>query len=61
MSNNWVVQNLEKALSTWNDKFAEIWNLLTQSPTNFKGGAIWEVIMTIHGSLQAIEIGRAHV
>lgn len=54
MSNNWVVQNLEKALSTWNDKFAEIWNLLTQSPVDFKGGAIWEVIMTIHGSLQAI-------
>ena len=54
MSDNWVVQNLERALQTWNEKFAEIWTLLTQSPENFKGGAIWEVIVNIHGALQAM-------
>lgn len=54
MSDNWVVQNLERALETWNEKFAEIWTLLTQSPENFKGGAIWNVIVNIHGTLQAI-------
>ena len=54
MSDNWVVQNLQNALETWNEKFAEIWNLLTQSPEAFKGGAIWNVIVNIHGALQAI-------
>jgi len=41
-------------LETWNEKFAEIWTLLTQSPEDFKGGAIWNVIVNIHGTLQAI-------
>lgn len=54
MSDNWVVQNLQNALETWNEKFAEIWSLLTQSPETFKGGAIWNVILNIHGALQAI-------
>lgn len=54
MSDNWVVQNLENALETWNEKLAEIWQLLTQSPENFKGGTIWNVIKTINGTVQAI-------
>lgn len=54
MSDNWVVQNLQNALDTWNSKFAEIWQILTQSPENFKGGGIWQVIVQIHGALQAI-------
>jgi hypothetical protein len=54
LSDNWVVQNLERALETWNEKFAEIWTLLTKSPEQFKGGAIWRVIVNIHGALQAI-------
>ena len=54
MSDNWVVQNLENALNTWNEKLAEIWQLITQSPEDFKGGAIWGVIQNIHGALQAV-------
>lgn len=54
MSDNWVVQNLENALETWNEKLAEIWQLITQSPENFKGGGIWNVIVSIHGALKAI-------
>lgn len=54
MSDNWVVQNLENALNTWNEKLAEIWQLVTQSPENFKGGTIWNVIVDIHGAVQAI-------
>lgn len=54
ISDNWVVQNLQKSLSTWNDKLAEVWKLLTQSPEDFKGGAIWKVITDIHGALMAI-------
>ncbi len=53
-SDNWVVQNLVNALETWNEKLAEIWQLLTQSPENFKGGGIWTAIVNIHGALQAI-------
>lgn len=53
-SSNWVVQNLQNALATWNDKLSEIWTLITQSPEEFKGGAIWNVITDIHGALQAI-------
>lgn len=54
MSDNWVVQNLENALNTWNQKLAEIWQLITQSPEQFKGGSIWKVIVNIHSALQAI-------
>ncbi len=54
MSDNWVVQNLENALNVWNDKLSEIWTLVTQSPETFKGGAIWNVMVTINGALQAI-------
>ena len=54
MSDNWVVQNLQNALDTWNSKLAEIWQILTQSPEIFKGGGIWQVIVQIHGALQAI-------
>ena len=54
MSENWVIQNLENALQTWDKKLAEIWALLTQNPQNFKGGTLWNVAATIHGTLQAI-------
>ncbi len=54
MSNNWVVENLKNALETWNAKLAEIWRLLTESPTSFKGGAIWDVMVSINGTLKAI-------
>lgn len=54
MSDNWIVQNLENALRTWNDKLSEIWQLITQSPEQFKGGTIWNVIVNIHGAVQAI-------
>jgi hypothetical protein len=51
---NWVIENLNNALGTWNEKLAEIWQLVTQSPTEFRGGGIWHVIADIHGALQAI-------
>ena len=54
MSDNWIVQNLENALNTWNAKLSEIWALITQSPETFKGGSIWAVVQSIHGALQAI-------
>ena len=38
----------------WNEKLAEIWTLLTQSPQAFKGGTIWNVIVSINGALKAV-------
>ena len=54
MSDNWVVQNLENALETWNSKLSEIWQVLTTSPQEFKGGSIWSVMVNINGAVQAI-------
>ena len=49
--------NLENAFATWNEKMAEIWTLITTSPQNFKGGAIWSIVEGINGGLQAIRYG----
>lgn len=54
MSDNWIIQNLENALSAWNEKLAEIWQIITQSPETFKGGRIWSVMVNIYGALQAV-------
>lgn len=54
MSDNWIVQNIENTLDTWNSKLSEIWTLITQTPETFKDGAIWNVIKSIYGSMQAI-------
>lgn len=56
-SDNWIVQNLNNALETWNSKLSEIWQLLTQSPETFKGGDIWHVMLTIHDALKGIGYG----
>lgn len=55
-SDNWVVRNLEDALNTWNDKMGEVVGLLTTSPADFRGGGIWDVILTIHGAVQGIAL-----
>ena len=47
MSNNWIVENIQNALGTWNDKLNEIWRLLTESPESFKGGAVWNVMLKL--------------
>lgn len=57
MNDNWVVGNLENALSTWNEKLGELWTLLTQTPQNFKGGDIWDVIVDINSAVQGIGYG----
>ena len=54
MSDSWIAGNLESTLEMWNEKLAELWQLLTQSPATFKGGAIWNVMVNIHGALQAL-------
>lgn len=57
MDNNWIVENLTNAFTTWNSKMTEMWSLLTESPQTFKGGTIWQTIVTINGGMQAIGYG----
>lgn len=49
-----IIDNLINAIQTWNEKMAEIWLLLTQSPETFKGGVIWEIIVKVHGAMLSI-------
>ena len=57
ISDNWIIRNLENAIATWNDKLAELWQLITQTPESFKGGAIWSVIVNINSALIGIGYG----
>lgn len=52
--NDWIVENLNNAFSTWNEKLGELWTLAATSPENFKGGAVWGVMQNIHGTLLAV-------
>ena len=56
-SGNWIVDNLNSSLETWNGKLTEIWTLLTQTPQNFKGGDVWTVIVGIHNALVGVGYG----
>lgn len=57
INDNWIVKTLETALQGWNDKLTEMWGLLSQSPETFKGGDVWQVILTIHNAMQGIGYG----
>ncbi len=56
-SNNWIVDILQKALGTWSFFLRYIWNLLTTSPADFKGGEIWEIMVNIHEGIKGIAYG----
>ena len=56
-SDNWIVQNLQSALNTWNDTLNEIWTLLTQDPATSTGASICSVMTSINGALKAIALG----
>ena len=53
-SGNWIVDNLNSALEMWNERLAEIWQLISISPEEFKGGGVWNVIININGALKAV-------
>lgn len=54
---NWIISILENAINGWNEKLTEIWMLVSQSPQNFKGGDIWNVISGINDALQGVGYG----
>jgi hypothetical protein len=56
-SGNWIIDNLNNALNTWNAKLVDISYLISQSPEDFKGGDIWNVMVNIHGAVRAIGLG----
>lgn len=57
LNQNWSVENLNNAFSTWNGKLTELWGLVTTSPQSFKGGAVWGVMQSLHNAM--IGIGYA--
>ena len=48
------MDNLNSALAMWNGRLEEIWQLIATSPEEFKGGGIWEVIVSINEGLKAV-------
>lgn len=52
--NDWIVDNLNSAFGTWNNNLTELWALATETPQNFKGGAVWGVILAIHNGMIAV-------
>ena len=55
MGESWIVSNLNAALSTWNDKLAEIWSLLTESPQTFKGGQLAFNLLVLVGAIKGCD------
>lgn len=53
-SDNWIIGNLNNSLETWNNYLSQTWDLITKSPTEFRGGTIWTVMQDVYGALQAI-------
>ena len=51
------MSTLESALSGWNEKLTELWQLVSQTPETFKGGTIWSVIVRLNTALQGIGYG----
>ena len=54
LNQNWIVENLNTAFSTWNGKLTELWGLVTTSPQTFKGGAVWGVMQSLHNAMIGI-------
>lgn len=36
LNQNWIVENLNNAFSTWNGKLTELWGLVTTSPQSLR-------------------------
>lgn len=63
LNQNWIVENLNNAFSTWNGKLGELWGLVTTGPQTFKGGAVWSVMQTLHNGMVGIysEVERKEI
>lgn len=53
-SGNWIIDILNYTLNFWSQAMQSIWTLLTTSPQNIRGGAVWSTVANIQGGLKAI-------
>lgn len=51
-----ITEALQNGLDTWNQKLLEIWSILTDSLTTFRGGGIYNIIQIINSSLIGVGI-----
>lgn len=57
MNDNWLIESLKWTFEFWNNKQAEIWQLVSTTPEEFKGGDIWRLALTLNDGLKAIGYG----
>lgn len=57
LDENWMIESLKWTFTLWNEKQAEIWELIRLTPQEFKGGKIWTLVLTLNDALQAIGYG----
>lgn len=57
MNDNWLVESLKWTFEFWNNKQTEIWQLVSTTPEEFKGGDIWRLALTLNDGLKAIGYG----
>ena len=57
MDDNWMIECLNWTFTFWNEKQMEIWELVSTTPQEFKGGDIWTLALTINDGLKAIGYG----
>lgn len=57
MNDNWLIESLKWTFEFWNNKQNEIWQLVSTTPEEFKGGDIWRLALTLNDGLKAIGYG----
>lgn len=57
MNDNWLIESLKWTFEFWNSKQTEIWQLVSTTPEEFKGGDIWRLALTLNDGLKAIGYG----
>ena len=57
MNDNWLIESLKWTFEFWNNKQTEIWQLVSTTPEEFKGGDIWCLALTLNDGLKAIGYG----
>ena len=57
MESNWTVELIQNALDRWGSSLTEIWQLVSTSPADFRGGSIWSIITSINHVMQGFGFG----
>lgn len=54
VAESWITTLLRNALRFWGNCSKTIWSLLTTAPSEFKDGAVWEVMVNINDAVKYI-------